>query len=33
VYEVIYYREFIGEVEIGLRPVINNAVWSKSYRW
>jgi hypothetical protein len=26
VYEVIYYREFIGEVEIGLRPVINNAV-------
>lgn len=23
-YEVIYYREFIGEVEIGLRPVINN---------
>lgn len=26
VYEILYYREFIGEVEIGLRPVINNAV-------
>ena len=23
-YEIIFYREFIGEVHIGLRPVINN---------
>jgi hypothetical protein len=23
-YEVIFYREFIGEVHLGLRPVLNN---------
>lgn len=23
-YDVIFYREFIGEVHLGLRPVINN---------
>jgi hypothetical protein len=26
IYEVIFYREFIGEVHLGLRPVINNEV-------
>lgn len=24
IYDVIFYREFIGEVHLGLRPVINN---------
>lgn len=24
IYEIIFYREFIGEVHLGLRPVVNN---------